>query len=136
MTGQKPQRTVLVIDDDEDFTASLATVLETAGYAVATAGSGTTGLSELQSRRPDLVVLDVMMESSTEGYSVNEVIKYSDAYAAVRDTPIIMVSSIAESPDERFPRAPEVDMIRPDRYFRKPLDIPRFLEVVKGILRA
>lgn len=136
MTGQKPQRTVLIIDDDEDFTASLATVLETAGYAVATAGSGTTGLSELQSRRPDIVVLDVMMESSTEGYSVNEVIKHSDAYAAVRDTPIIMVSSIAESPDERFPRAPEVDMIRPDRYFRKPLDIPRFLEVVKGILRA
>jgi len=136
MTGQKPQRTVLVIDDDEDFTASLATVLETAGYAVVTADSGSAGLSELQSRRPDLVVLDVMMESSTEGYSVNEAIKYSDAYAAVRDTPIIMVSSISEAPDERFPRAPEVDMIRPDRYFRKPLDIPRFLEVIKAILRA
>jgi hypothetical protein len=44
-----------------------------------------------------------------------------------------MVSSITETPDELFSRAGELDMIRPDRYLTKPLDIPRFLEVVKRI---
>ena len=46
-----------------------------------------------------------------------------------------MVSSIQESPDDRFPRAPEVDMIRPDRYLTKPLDIPKFLEIVRKVVR-
>jgi hypothetical protein len=43
---------------------------------------------------------------------------------------VIMVSSIEASPDERFPWAGEVDMIRPDWYMTKPLEISRFLEVV------
>jgi hypothetical protein len=42
-----------------------------------------------------------------------------------------MTSSIELSPDERFPMAGELDMIRPDFYLTKPLDIPKFLEVLQ-----
>jgi CheY-like chemotaxis protein len=76
-----------------------------------------------------------MMETTTEGYGVSEAIKYDERYQAYSAIPVIMVSSIQESPDELFPRAPEVDMIRPDRYLTKPLDVPRFLEVVRKALR-
>jgi CheY-like chemotaxis protein len=128
-------KTILVIDDDADFTATVRVILEKEGYTVVEADSGAEGLRQLRARKPDLVILDVMMESVTEGYSVNEAIKYSGEYDAFQQTPIIMVSSIQEPPDDRFPRAPEVDMIRPDRYLTKPLDIPKFLEIVRKVVR-
>jgi hypothetical protein len=42
-----------------------------------------------------------------------------------------MLSSVEESPDERFPMSGEVEMIRPDAYLTKPLDIPRFLALLE-----
>ncbi|MBE0590995.1 MAG: response regulator [Gemmatimonadales bacterium] len=130
-----PKKTVLVIDDDADFQVSVRSLLEAEGYAVVAATSGREGLRRLLDVRPDVVLLDVMMESTTEGYGVSELIKHGEEYAAVRDVPILMVSSIQESPDERFPRSPDVDMIRPDRYITKPLDIPRFLEILAKAAR-
>jgi two-component system response regulator VanR len=127
-------KTILVIDDDEDFRTTVRVVLEDAGYAVVAADSGRGGLDSLKRCTPDLVILDVMMETQTEGYGVSEAIKLSGEFQAFQNTPVIMVSSIQESPDELFPRAPEVDMIRPTRYLAKPLDIPKFLEVVRTLL--
>jgi CheY-like chemotaxis protein len=122
--------TVLIIDDDEDYTTSVQSLLESEGHDVVVASSGAEGLTAAASRVPDLIVLDIMMESTVEGYAVSHALRHGDDYAAVHDTPIVMVSSIAESPDERFPWAGEVEMVRPDWYLTKPLEIPRFLEVV------
>lgn len=133
MTTATRKKTVLVIDDDADFAASVRSVLEAEGYTVLEAPSGREGLERL-SERPDVVVLDIMMETSTEGYGVSEAIQLSDEYGRYQDIPIIMVSSIRESPDELFPRAPEVDMIRPRRYLTKPLDVPAFLEAVRDMV--
>lgn len=124
---------LLVIDDDEDFRASLRPVLEAEGYAVLEANSGKEGLRKLVEDRPDIIVVDIMMESSTEGYGVTQAIRWQEAYRDFRNTPVIMVSSIEQSPDERFPMADELEMIRPDTYLTKPLDIPRFLEVLKCV---
>lgn len=126
-TGEK---TVLVIDDDPDFRASVGSLLTAEGYRVVEAGSGKQGLKLLSKEGPDAVILDVMMESIVEGYAVNQAIKFQPEYEGFAEVPIIMVSSIKETPDERFSRAGELEMIRPDRYLTKPLDIPVFLEVV------
>jgi len=127
---------VLVIDDDRDFRASVRSLLEDQGYVVVEAESGQEGLKKLVEHKPDIILLDIMMECSTEGYGVNQAIKYQEAYQEFRNTPIIMVSSIEETPDERFPMAGEVETIRPDSYLTKPLDIPRFLEIVKRTAAA
>jgi CheY-like chemotaxis protein len=130
------KRTVLIIDDDRDYRASVKTLLEDAGYRVDTAGSGKEGLSRLRERRPDAIVLDVMMESIVEGYAVNQAIRFQPEFEAYADIPIVMVSSIEESPDERFGRSGDVDMVRPTRYLTKPLDIPLFLEVLEKATRG
>jgi len=122
---------VLVIDDDRDFKASVRSLLEDHGYAVVEAGSGKEGLEKLIEHKPDVILLDIMMECSTEGYGVNQTIKWKDEYAEYRNIPIIMVSSIQESPDELFPMASEVEMIRPDWYVTKPLDLAAFLDVLQ-----
>jgi CheY-like chemotaxis protein len=80
-----------------------------------------------------------MMETTVEGYGVTHSLRYLDEYIEFRHIPIFMVSSIEESPDERFPMSAEVEMIRPDRYLTKPLDIPellRFLETAVGAAKS
>ena len=122
---------ILIIDDDQDFRASVKSLLESHGYVVLEADSGREGLRKVVEQRPDIIVLDIVMECDSEGYGVNQAIKYQDVYADYRNIPIVMTSSIELSPDERFPMAGELDMIRPDFYLTKPLDIPKFLEVVQ-----
>jgi CheY-like chemotaxis protein len=122
---------VLLIDDDRDFRVSVRSLLEARGYEVLEAGSGPEGLRQVLEQKPDVILLDVMMETSVEGYGVTHALKYRDEYAEHRHVPIFVVSSIEESPDERFPMSGEVEMIRPDGYFTKPLDIPRFLEILR-----
>ena len=126
---------VLVIDDDEDYRASIQSFLEAEGYEVATAACGKEGLQQARALRPDLVILDIMMESQTEGYVVNESLKYCQEYDACKDTPIIMCSSIQNTPDELYPRAEELGMIRPDAYLAKPLDLEQLLATIKRLVR-
>jgi CheY-like chemotaxis protein len=122
---------ILLIDDDQDFRASVRSLLEGHGYEVFEAVSGHEGLRMIVQHKPDAVLVDIMMETSVEGYGVTHALKHLDEYAAYRQVPVLMVSSIEESPDERFPMSPEAEMIRPDSYLTKPLDIPKFLEVLE-----
>lgn len=127
---------ILLIDDDEDFRSSVRSLLESRNYEVFEAGSGREGLQAILKYRPNAIVLDVMMESDAEGYGVTYSLKNLEEYAAFRHVPIIMVSSIEESPDERFAMSPEAELIRPDRYLTKPLDFSRFTELLEKELGA
>lgn len=125
------KKTVLVVDDDPDFTVSVRALLESEGYKVFTAGSGDDGLRKLVEHNPDVIVLDVMMESVEAGYGVNRAIKEHTEYRDYRDTPTIMVSSLEETPEDRFPVGEGSGMPHPDRYITKPIDVAAFLEAVR-----
>lgn len=126
---------ILIIDDDEDFRISIRTLLESHNYKVIEAESGKQGLEMLKKQRPDLIVLDIMMETIDEGYLLNQFIKFQKEYEEFKKLPILMVSSIQQDPLSRFPAAAgEVEMITPDYYLTKPVDIPRFLAMVKKLL--
>ena len=122
---------VLLIDDDEDFRSSVRSLLESRGYQVFEAASGHEGLLAILKYRPDAIVLDIMMETDAEGYGVTYSLKNLDEIAEFKYVPVIMVSSIEESPDERFRLSPEAELIRPDRYLTKPLDFARFTELLE-----
>lgn len=124
---------VLIIDDDQDFRVSVRSLLESRGHDVIEAESGHEGLQKVVQYRPDIILLDIMMESTSEGYGVTYSLRYTDEYAAFRHIPIVMVSSIDESPDQRFPMSPEAELIRPDFYLSKPVDIGKLLELVQTV---
>ena len=132
--ASRTARRILVVDDDDDFRASTATLLESFGYEVDTAASGRDGLRLLNDAPPDLVVLDVMMENDDTGYEVTEAIKYGNGQEPVRHIPVVMVSSIPQDPFTRFSRSEEIDLITPNAYLTKPLDIPQFLSEVRTLL--
>jgi CheY-like chemotaxis protein len=131
--AEKPK--ILIIDDDEDFRISIRTLLLSHNYDVIEAESGKQGLQKIREERPDLIVLDIMMETIDEGYLLNQIIKFQTDYEEFKRLPILMVSSIQQDPLSRFPKAAgEVEMITPDYYLTKPVDIPKFLELVKQLL--
>lgn len=127
-------RRILIVDDDPDYIASTTALLEAHGYAVSAARSGREGLAKAQTEHPDLIILDVMMENDSAGYEVNENVKFESAFESIRHIPILMVSSIPADPATRFAAAGEVDLITPNVYMTKPLDIPKFLASVAMLL--
>ena len=130
------QKTILIVDDDVDFRDSVTVVLEAQGYRVAAAGSAKEALASVSASKPDLVVLDIMMECDSAGYEVNQAIKFREEFQLARDVPILMVSSIPLEPAARFDRAAEVKMITPDYYMTKPLNFNVFLEKVQGLMET
>ena len=71
-------KTILVVDDDPDIVETTKAVLETAGYDIVTASDGKEALAKAKSAKPDLVVLDIMMERETDGFHVAYEMKSSD----------------------------------------------------------
>jgi DNA-binding response OmpR family regulator len=91
------QTKILVIDDDPDIHDFCRLVLESAGYAVAAALSGTAGRIAMTTAKPDLVILDVMMEQADAGFETAR--WFAAEYPAV---PVLMLSSIADAADSLF----------------------------------
>jgi len=86
---------ILVVEDEEDLRELLAYNLKDAGHEVLLADNGNTGLDEARTRKPDLVVLDLMLP----GRSGLEVCRTLKADAATRQIPIIMVTAKREEID-------------------------------------
>ncbi len=88
------KRKILVIDDDPIYVKSTKAVLESHGYQVNSAKNGQEGLDKIKQEKPDLVLLDVMMDWVLDGVSVSqEMMDQQDLW----DIPIIMITSIRAS---------------------------------------
>ena len=92
---------ILVIDDDPDFVNAARIVLEKDGHAIIRAVNGREGFLKAKEESPDLVILDVMMDSILDGVSASRMLHDDPSTAKI---PIIMVSSISStSYAELFP---------------------------------
>jgi DNA-binding response OmpR family regulator len=90
------QPNVLCVDDERDVTDLLRFLLTRAGCEVRTAASGHDALAEVSARRPDLMVLDLMLPD-LDGFSVCEILRREKKTA---DIPILMLTAWA-TPDAR-----------------------------------
>jgi len=92
---------ILIVDDDRDLVATLRLVLERAGYDVAEANDPEAALVAVEERRPDLVLLDLMMPNSTEGFQFIWRLRQRPG-TYFHHLPVIMVSAAAERTGLRF----------------------------------
>ena len=84
---------VLIIDDDEDFADTAATILRDAGYEVHSELGIENAEKSMKSRRPDLIILDVMFpESSSAGFTLARKIRHFDE--ELKDIPILMLTAV------------------------------------------
>lgn len=128
---------ILIIDDDPDIVLALRLCLEDAGYEIIEAGNGNEGLEKVKSENPDLIVLDVMMNTATEGFQVALTLRNSDPeseYAPYHQIPILMLTAIHTTTPLRF--GPDEEYLPVDDFIDKPLDPVLLVQKVKDLLAA
>jgi two-component system OmpR family response regulator len=113
--GDRPQPRVLVVDDEEHITELLAMGLGFNGFDVQRAASGRAALAAIEGRRPDLVVLDVMLPD-LDGFEVAR--RLRQAEGAGSHVPIIFLTA-------RDSTADKIEGLRlgSDDYVTKPFSI-------------
>jgi CheY-like chemotaxis protein len=125
------KRLILLIDDDADFTASNRELLEQSGYSVASACDGAAGVKAARERKPDLVILDVMMKSETEGFDVSRTF-HDDP--DLKGIPVILLTGIRKAMRLPFRFEPDRDWLPVKTVLEKPVQPARLLEEVAKIL--
>lgn len=126
---------ILIIDDDPDMVEALSMPLEAHGYRVSHAANGDLGLRMVKELKPDLIILDVMMETVTAGFHVSLALRSPDpqsAYAAYKDIPILMLTSIHSTTPLRF--GPDQDYLPVDAFVDKPVDPDKLTAQVAALL--
>jgi len=122
---------ILIIDDD-DLVHALRLPLEAAGYKVSRAANGNEGLQKIKEVQPDLIILDVMMDTTTEGFHISLALRSPDPkseYKAFIQVPILMLTSIHSTTNLRF--GPDKDYLPVDAFIEKPIEPAELLKKVR-----
>jgi CheY-like chemotaxis protein len=120
---------ILIVDDDPDFLNATRILLEHEGHQVKSATGGKQGFEEALENDPDLVILDVMMESVLEGVSVTHKMH---ANPVTCNIPIMMVSAIAHT--DYAALFPTDEYLYIDAYLNKPVDPTMLIKKVRRVL--
>ena len=119
-----PQRTILLVDDDNEIIESMRTVLESKGYRVIVARDGNAGLTIAERENPDLIVLDMMMPKKS-GFLVLEKLKGRPGGLI----PTIMITGNEGSRHRAY-----AEMLGVRDYIRKPFAIEKLVRSAEKIL--
>ncbi|MBI4236865.1 MAG: response regulator [Deltaproteobacteria bacterium] len=120
-----PPLTILIIDDEPDFTVLLRPRLERAGYQVQAAYDGPEGLTAVRACAPALIVLDISMPSMS-GFVVCQQLKAAPETAAI---PVILLTAKAQEHERQTGLA-----CGAAAYFTKPFDTPALLAAIQRLL--
>lgn len=132
---EKQKTKILIIDDDPDFRDAVTPILESALYDVVNASNPEEGKKKIFSEKPDLILLDIMMDSLFDGFSLCHAIKTSKEYKEFNDIPIIFVSAVKEVTGSRFQfKGEEQGMVGPDDYIDKPVKPDDLLSRIEKLL--
>jgi CheY-like chemotaxis protein len=128
------QYEILVVDDDKDIRDSLRIILERNGYRVRLAENGTEALKALNIQKPDLMILDVMMSTDTEGFDLAYAVRQTPG---LENLPVILLTAFLEKVREEGPDQFQhiLGEAWPAKWmFEKPIDSGKLLRKIDGIL--
>jgi DNA-binding NtrC family response regulator len=125
---------VLIIEDDKDLVDSMQVIFESKNLTVRTAYNGEEGFKAIQAQKPDVIILDVMMTTPTEGIDLAQHLKTRPEYRMI---PIVMVTGfpqhMAELGPEKF-----VNALREEwpaaKFLEKPVDLEKLAQTVETLL--
>jgi DNA-binding response OmpR family regulator len=121
---------ILVVDDDPDLVETVAMMLESKGCEVGRAYDGIEGEQSVKDRRPDLIILDVMMPRK-DGYQLCAELK---ANKETNNIPIVLLTAVGEAvPTTKYTHADGMST-EADDYVAKPIDTEGMWQVVSALL--
>lgn len=123
---------LLLVDDDIQLLEANTIVLSANGHQVTHAHSGAEAREVLQKIKPDLVVLDVMMEDFDSGFELAKHIS-----AAFPDLPMIMLTGVYEYMDDAWKQAFDEDKswLPVHRFMEKPVSPTVLLYEIDSLLK-
>ena len=128
MAAQK----ILIVDDDPDITYTMQMILESHGYQVDSAVNSATARTQMEQEKPDLIILDVMMDTMHEGFDFDRELKHKPDY---KDIPVLMLTAVKERFGLDFkPEAGDQDWLPVEEFFDKPVKPAVLLEKVEKLL--
>jgi DNA-binding response OmpR family regulator len=119
---------ILVVDDDPDITFAVSLFLKKEGHEVAIARSRGEGMQQLDTFKPDLMVLDVMMEQPDDGIAMAQELRRTG-----RTLPILMLTSVGRVTGMQFDR--DSDLVPVDAFFEKPVKPEDLVKKVAELLQ-
>jgi DNA-binding response OmpR family regulator len=126
------QKSILIIDDDPDITEAMSVILKNRGYDVRSAQDGSEGMTRLKEAKPDLIILDVMMRTSQEGFEFSRELKHNKKF---KDIPILMLTGVKQKTGLDFKTtAGDEDWLPVDEYLDKPVKPDVLLAKVEDLL--
>jgi two-component system alkaline phosphatase synthesis response regulator PhoP len=124
------RKKVLLVDDDADFVTMNKRLLEQHSYEVFTAYNGAECLDKVREKLPDLIILDMMMATRSEGGSVSRTLR---SWKQTKKIPLLMITSVNTTLPIKL--EPDDEWLPVDLLIEKPVEPELLLEVVKGMLR-
>jgi len=116
---------ILIVEDEESLLKLESILLSSKGYSVTGVMDGKSALDEISARKPDLVVLDIMLPE-LDGFEVCKRIKENPETAGI---PVVMLTAKKNSQD--YARGMQVGA---DAYVTKPFKSAQVIELIEGLL--
>jgi DNA-binding response OmpR family regulator len=126
------KKTIFVADDDPDFLFQLRLMITRQGYNVITADSQKEAETILEKLKPDLAILDLMMENEDSGFILSYKLKKK-----YPDVPVIIITAVSAETGFSFGLDGEEDKkwIRADLYLEKGIQTDLLLQDIKKLLK-
>jgi DNA-binding response OmpR family regulator len=125
------KKKILIVDDDKDYGDALRIVLENNGYEVNHVLNIRDGQKALEGERPNLIILDVMMDRHTDGFDLCYNLKHDEA---CRTIPIMMVTAVTEKTGFKFSPETDGEYLEADAYVAKPIPVAELLSRVNKMI--
>ena len=109
---------ILIIDDNPEFVEATTNLLDAKGYDVTNAENGKVGLEKAKANKPDLILLDVMMTTKTEGFEVAREMYNEES---LKGTPVIMITGVRKEMNLPFGFEPDEDWLPVKEVLEKPV---------------
>ena len=131
-TKNTKTKTILIVDDDIDLLLQLKLQFEAAGFTVITAESAREAEKAFAQTRPDIAVLDLMMEQMDTGFTLSYHIKKKDP-----SIPVILITGVTHETGFEFEvsSAEERSWIKADAILDKPIRFEQLMREVERLMK-
>jgi CheY-like chemotaxis protein len=126
-------KTILLIDDDADVHEVVKMILEPKGFQVECALTGPAGLEAAHKLKPDLLLLDIMLDTPSEGFHIAYSLKTDEV---LKDIPIVIVSSIGKKMGIDYAKELGTEYVPASHFIEKPFNAETLLNAVNQALAA
>lgn len=119
-------KTVLLIEDEPNIIEAISFILSRDGWRVATHSNGVDAVSAVGARKPDLVILDVMLPGRS-GYDILRDLRAAEDTA---NLPVLMLTARGQTKDREM-----AESLGASRFMAKPFSNSEVLEAVRDLVQ-